>query len=62
MNNKPYFLFLKTLLSLFVNDELALRPGDWFSGNTFIRQVNTTMLTAAMMHTRCFISVVFYQN
>jgi hypothetical protein len=33
MNNKPYFLSLKTLLSLFVNCELALRPGDWFSDN-----------------------------
>jgi hypothetical protein len=30
MNNKPYFLFLKTLLSLFVDCELALRPGDQF--------------------------------
>jgi hypothetical protein len=31
---KPYFLFLKPLLSLFVNYELALRPGDWISSNS----------------------------
>jgi hypothetical protein len=34
MNNKSYFPFLKTLLSLFVNCGLALKPGDWFSGNS----------------------------
>jgi hypothetical protein len=35
-NNKPYFFFLKILLSLFVNCELELRPGNQFSGNTWI--------------------------
>jgi hypothetical protein len=33
ISNKSYFLFLKTLLSVFVNCELALKPGSQFSDN-----------------------------
>jgi hypothetical protein len=33
-NNTPYFLSLKTLLPLFVNYELPLRPEDESSSNT----------------------------